>query len=83
MSDLDTPLNPSARGSRAFSAWMAEVTEEMIQEERDQILKATPDDIRALAPYMQAVLEDDCRCTVGAESKVEEDRDLFEVVRTL
>ena len=83
MSDLDTPLNPSARGNRAFSAWMAEVTDEMIQKERDQILQATPDDIRALAPYMKAVLEDDCRCTVGAESKVEEDRDLFEVVRTL
>ena len=82
MSDVDIPLNPSARGSRAFSAYLAEVTEKMIQKERDEILQATPEDIRALAPYMEAVLQDDCRCTVGSESKVEECRDLFGEVRT-
>ena len=49
ISNLDAPLTPSVKGSRGLSAYLSGVTEEMMQTERDQILGATKEDIRALA----------------------------------
>lgn len=48
ISNLDAPLTPSVKGSRGLSAYLSGVTEEMMQTERDQILGATKEDIRAL-----------------------------------
>ena len=49
ISNLDAPLTPSVKGSRGLSAYLSGVTEEMMQTERDQILGAAKEDIRALA----------------------------------
>ena len=57
ISDVDTPLTPSIKGSRGLSAYLSGVTEEMLQKEREEILSATQEDIRALAPIVQAVLD--------------------------
>ena len=56
ISNLDAPLTPSVKGSRGLSAYLSGVTEEMMQTERDQILGATKEDIRALAAQVRAVL---------------------------
>lgn len=48
ISNLDAPLTPSVKGSRGLSAYLSGVTEEMMQTERDQILGAAKEDIRAL-----------------------------------
>jgi hypothetical protein len=56
ISDLDVPKNPMAKGARALSAWMSGLTIEQLQKERDQILACTPEDIRALADYVEAIL---------------------------
>lgn len=83
ISDLDTPLAPSIRGSRGLSAYLSGVTQEMMQEERDQVLRATAEDIRALADIVQAVLDTGALCVLGNEEKIEAAKDLFKETRNL
>ncbi|MCD7955579.1 MAG: hypothetical protein LUG93_07480 [Lachnospiraceae bacterium] len=83
ISDLDTPLTPSMKGSRSLNAYFSGVTEEDVQRERDEILSATPEQIRALAPVVQAVLNDHAFCVVGNEAKIKEAEELFGSVKPL
>ena len=83
ISNLDTPLTPSIKGSRGLSAYLSGVTEEMQQKERDQVLGATRDDIRALADLIRAVLATGSFCVVGNEEKIEANRAMFGVVENL
>lgn len=83
MSNLDTPLNPNSKGMRSMSAWLQGVEEETIQRERDQVLTCESGDIRALAPYLRAVLSQKHICVIGNEAKLEEQKELFETVRNL
>lgn len=83
VSNLDTPLNPNAKGARSMSAWLQGLEEENVQRERDQVLTCESKDIRALAPYLRAVLAQKHICVIGNEAKLEEQKELFETVRNL
>ncbi len=56
---------------------MSGVTDQMLQEERDQVLEAQPGDIRALAGIVKAVLDTGSLCTVGNDEKIEASRQMF------
>ena len=77
ISMMDTPLNPSAKGSRSLMAYLSGLDFAVLQKERDQVLSAGKEDIRALAPLVEAILSDDCRCVIGDESKITENKDRF------
>lgn len=77
VSDLDTPLTPAMKGSRSLSAYFSGLTFEQLQKERDEVLSATPEQIRALAPLVRAVLADDALCVIGNEEKIRKERALF------
>ena len=83
ISNLDAPLTPSVKGSRGLSAYLSGVTEEMMQTERDQILGADKEDIRALAAQVRAVLATGSFCVVGNEEKIEANRGMFGEVSSL
>lgn len=83
ISGMDTPLNPSAKGARYLGAYLSGVTQEDLQRERDQVLSATQEDIRALADIVQAVLDDQLICVIGNEKKIEEDKELFKEIKSL
>ncbi|MCI9252429.1 MAG: insulinase family protein [Lachnospiraceae bacterium] len=83
VSNLDTPLNPNAKGARSMSAWLQGLKEETVQRERDQVLTCESKDIRALAPYLKAVLSQNHLCVIGNEAKLEEQKTLFGTVRNL
>lgn len=83
ISNLDAPLTPSVKGSRGLSAYLSGVTEEMMQTERDQILGAAKEDIRALAAQVRAVLATGSFCVVGNEEKIEANRGMFGKVSSL
>ncbi|MBR1931390.1 MAG: insulinase family protein [Lachnospiraceae bacterium] len=83
ISDLDIPLNPAAKGLRALSAYMTGVTVEILQKERDEILSATPEDIRELAEYIQAFMSDEFLCVVGNANKIKDEKDRFLKVENL
>lgn len=83
ISDLDAPLTPSLKGSRGLSAYLSGVTAGMLAEEREQVLDATPADIRALAPIVKAVLDTGSLCVIGNEDKVRAESGLFGEVKNL
>ncbi|MDO4268979.1 MAG: insulinase family protein, partial [Eubacteriales bacterium] len=83
ISSMDAPLTPSARGARGLSAYLSGVTEEMMQRERDQVLRATVEDIRALAGQVRAVLKTGSLCVVGNQEKIEANRGMFGRVQNL
>ncbi|MBQ4045564.1 MAG: insulinase family protein, partial [Lachnospiraceae bacterium] len=83
ISGLDTPLPPSARGAASLGAWLSGLTDEIVQKERDDILSCQPEDIRALAPYVQNILDSGYMCTVGGESKIRSQSQLFDVIEPI
>ncbi len=83
ISGKDVPKTPQMKGSVSKAAYFCHVTEEMIQKERDQILNATVEDIRALAQIVEAVLQAEQICVVGSESKVADASDILMEVRSL
>ncbi len=83
VSELDAPLTARAQGARSDAAYFGEVTEEVLQKERDQILNATQEDIRALAPLMHAILEGNYFCVLGNEDALENEKELFLNLRPL
>lgn len=83
ISDLDTPLTPSLKGARGLSAWYSGVTEEMLQRERDEILTATADDIRALSGIVRRILETGAVCAIGNEEKIRKSSSMFRNIRPL
>ena len=83
VSDMDVPMMPFALGLRSMIAWMSGLTEEQLQKERDQVLSATQEDIRALAPIAEAILNSECICVIGGEEKISEARDMFAVTGQL
>ena len=83
ISDADTPLTPSQRGSRDFTAYITGLTEAMVQKERDEILDVSQEDIQALKPVLEAILGTGALCVIGNEGKIEEDAGLFGQVSSL
>lgn len=82
-SDLDTPLTPSAKGSRAFTAYLTDDNFENEQRERDEILDITPGILNSLADYIDAFIKQNYICVVGSEELVEEKKELFNKVLNL
>lgn len=83
ISNIDQPMTPAAKGDRSMNLYMNHVSEEMIRTERQQILEATQEDIRALAPVAKAVLAGNQICVIGNEAKIEEEKDVFMEVKDL
>lgn len=83
ISNIDQPMTPAAKGDRSMNLYMNHVTEEMIREERREILNATQEDIRALAGIAEAVLAKQQICVIGNETKIEEAKEVFGEVKAL
>ena len=83
ISDVDMPLTPAAYGATCLNACLSGVTEEMIQSDRDAVLNITEGDVKKLAEYVDAILEDNCICVVGTANKIEESKELFGTIDSL
>ena len=83
MSEMDTPLTPSAKGSRSYTTYMNGIYYEDIQKEREEILTANKEDIRNLAGIVESVMKDDYLCVVGSEGKIKENKDMFLEIKNL
>lgn len=83
VSDMDTPLNPAAKGMRSVSAYLTNISYEELQRERNEVLDAQPENIKNLAGLIEAVLSQDALCVIGAEENVEAEKDMFLEVKNL
>lgn len=82
-SDLDTPLTPSAKGSRSYQAYLTGCTFEDEQKERDDILDITPEKFSSLFEYIDAIIGQNHICVVGGEDQINEKSSLFDEVSNL
>lgn len=82
-SDLDTPRTAAGKGKYSREAYMSGITYEMLQKSRDEVLNATPEDIRELAAYIRAFMDEDCLCVVGNEQKVKAEEGKFMKIENL
>ena len=83
VSDLDQPMTPFVFGRYSLSAFLTGLSDEQIQQERDEVLDCTPEKIRALADYVDAVMDDGCLCVVGSDAKLRDNSGLFGEIRRL
>lgn len=81
--DMDTPMNPAAKGNYSFSFYMSEASMETIQKERDQVINATVADIRNLWPLIESVMKHDHLCVVGNAEHIRTEGALFDEQKTL
>lgn len=79
---LDSPLTPSAEGSFSFLCYMTGITDEMRQQERDEILSCDKNAIRELAPIVKSVTDSKIICAIGGEDKIEAAKDCFKAIRS-
>ncbi len=83
ISEMDTPLTPQAKGSRSMSSWLTHTTLEDYQRIRDEVLDASPKDIRALANGIRELLGSRSLCAIGNENKIGEEEELFDRTENL
>ena len=83
ISNKDVPRTPQMQGSISKTAYFSNVTEDILQKERNQILGAQKEDIQKLAALVEAVLSDDQICVVGSETAIEKAEDVFMEVKPL
>ncbi|MCL2051689.1 MAG: insulinase family protein [Lachnospiraceae bacterium] len=81
--DLDTPMNPAAKGAYSMTAYMSGLSFERIQKERDELLSTDLETIRGLYRYVEAFIGYECFCVVGAEEKINEHKEMFKAVMPL
>ncbi len=79
----DMPLPPPSEGEFNMACWLNGTTEEMIQKDRIEILETKQDTIRAQAPKFRAVIDTDAVCTVGSETVIKENAEMFGTVEGL
>ena len=77
MSGIDTPLTPKMKGEAAAGCYLRGITYADRQKQRDEILAAQQEDIRALAPLVSACLKQGAICVFGGEAKLKENAGLF------
>ncbi len=83
LSELDMPQTPQTKGAISFQSYLAGLTDEDFQKERDELLSVDQDKIRSLSRYIDAFLEDEILCVVGSKEKIGEAKELFDNIRTL
>ena len=83
VSGMDTPMTPYMKGARNVSLFLSGVTEAQLKKERDQVLGAGAEDIRALADIVEEILGTGALCAVGNGGKIKENSHMFGEVKNL
>ena len=81
MSGVDAPLTPQMKGDIAATFHLRGITWEDRQRAREEILTARQEDVRALAPLVEAAMRENVRCVLGGEEKIRANAALFDEIR--
>lgn len=77
MSSMDTPLTPQMKGERADAAYIRNISQADLQQERDEILATKQPDIQKLARLVDAVMKTNTLCVMGGEQIIKANKELF------
>ena len=83
VSAMDRPMTPSMMGRYSKSCRLMGLTAQDLQRDRDQVLRCSVEDIRALADYIDAFMSDGVLVAIGSAGKLEQAADLFGNVEAL
>lgn len=76
--NIDSLTGPYIKGVIGDNMYFTNTTQDDIQKLRDEVLSTTAGDIRNFAEVLEAVIKQNLHCVVGSESKVNENKDLFD-----
>ncbi|MCD8120288.1 MAG: insulinase family protein [Lachnospiraceae bacterium] len=77
ISNMDTPLTPSGKGSRSTDCYFSGLTWDMLAKAREEVLSADVEKIRSYADLLEAVLKQNYVCVIGNEGRIEASEGLF------
>ena len=80
---MDTPMSPASKGVRSFGAYICHTEYAQLKKEREEVLNATKESIRALAPLIETAVSQDYLCVVGNNAKIRENEQMFEKIEPL
>lgn len=80
--NIDAPLDPNQKGSIADMYYISNITDEDLQKERDEILNTKSEDIVSYTDMIEKAMKENYYCVVGSESKINENKDLFNSVKS-
>ena len=78
--NMDSLIGPFDKGIMGDNMYFTGSTQEEVQKLREEVLSTTADDIRNFADVLEAVIKQNLHCIVGGETKVNENKDLFDRV---
>jgi len=78
VSQLDTPLTPSAKGNLASTRYISQISYEDIQRNREEILNTNQKQIREIAEIVEKMMKEDRYCVIGNEERIKSDGHLFD-----
>ncbi len=80
---MDRPMNPLEWGEASLNATFCGLTDELRQQDRQQVIHCTVEDLRNLSGHMEAILQQNQICAVGNATKLEQSRENFICVEPL
>ncbi len=80
---IDTPLTPSAKGTRSLVGYLNSITKEEIQKRRDMARNCSVSDIRNLSEPLRKILSTGKLVVVGSAAKIKEEKELFDRIENL
>ena len=80
---MDAPMVPSAEGIYDFMCYLSGVTDEQLQEHRDQVLSTDVEAIRKQAALIKAITDSGTICVLGDEDVVQKEQELFKEIKNL
>lgn len=83
MSQLDTPLTASQKGERVANNYIRNISQDMIQKERNEILATRPEDICKLANLIEDAMKQNYLCVLGNEQKIKDNIDIFQHITNI
>jgi presequence protease len=80
IADLDIPLKPHEKGFKTLIENIKNITYADLAQERTEILNTNLTDIKNFAPMIEKILEQNIHSTIGNETAIEKNRQLFDEI---
>lgn len=81
ISSKDVPISVKVKGEHADTLYFSGLTEADIQQERNEILGTTVEQLKSFADAVAGVLEKNIFCVLGSEEAITENKGLFKTTR--
>ena len=78
ISGMDMPLTAALKAEKAIVSHVCALSDDMLQQERQQVLSTTQEDIRALAELVDACMQDNNTCALGNEERLKVTTGIFD-----